>query len=201
MCGICGFLSRHGRTPEQLKQMNDTMVHRGPDDSGEELFCWHGGWQLGLAQRRLAILDLSPLGHQPMHSRDGRLSVVFNGEIYNFQELKKELSDYPFRSNCDTEVILAAWRRWGVSCVERFRGMFAIAVADHLEQRLYLVRDRIGKKPLYYWQQGGELVFWRAADFGGKSAGMCFPAICISNISMRRKRSFPMSGSWSRAQS
>ena len=159
MCGICGFLSRHGRTPEQLKQMNDTMVHRGPDDSGEELFCWHGGWQLGLAQRRLAILDLSPLGHQPMHSRDGRLSVVFNGEIYNFQELKKELSDYPFRSNCDTEVILAAWRRWGVSCVERFRGMFAIAVADHLEQRLYLVRDRIGKKPLYYWQQGGELVF------------------------------------------
>lgn len=159
MCGICGFLSRQKRTPEQLKRMNDTMAHRGPDDGGEELFVWDGDWQLGLAQRRLAIQDLSPLGHQPMHSRDGRLTVVFNGEIYNFQKLRKELADYPFCSSCDTEVILAAWLRWGPACVERLRGMFAIAVADHLERKLYLVRDRIGKKPLYYWYREGELVF------------------------------------------
>ena len=158
MCGICGFLSHRERTLEQLKRMNDTMAHRGPDDDGEELFSWDG-WQLGLAQRRLAIQDLSPLGHQPMHSADGRLSVVFNGEIYNFQKLRRELADYPFRSSCDTEVILAAWLKWGPACVERFRGMFAVAVADHLEHRLYLVRDRIGKKPLYYWYRDGGLVF------------------------------------------
>lgn len=159
MCGICGFLSEKEYCLEQLKRMNDTMRHRGPDDGGEEIFPWSRQRRLGLAQRRLAIQDLSPLGHQPMHSADGKVSVVFNGEIYNFHSLRRELAGYPFRSSCDTEVILAAYQKWGISCVEHFRGMFAIALADHSDQKLYLIRDRIGKKPLYYWAEPGNLVF------------------------------------------
>ena len=165
MCGICGFISTRQITKKQLKSMNDTMVHRGPDDSGEEIFPAAFGYQVGLAQRRLSILDLSELGHQPMHSRgfagvpEGSVSIVYNGEIYNFQELKKELSDYPFCSSCDTEVILAAYLKWGISCVERLNGMFAIALYDRRKQAVYLIRDRIGKKPLYYWLDGENLVF------------------------------------------
>ena len=159
MCGICGFISQREISLAQLKTMNDTMYHRGPDDHGEEICPWAGGYALGLAQRRLSIQDLSPLGHQPMHSHDQRISVVFNGEIYNFLELRKELSDYPFKSTCDTEVIIAAYLKWGISCVDRFRGMFAIALADRKDKKIYLVRDRIGKKPLYYWAQEGHLVF------------------------------------------
>lgn len=159
MCGICGFYSKNRITADQLTLMNDTMYHRGPDDAGAEIFPAKEGYCVGLAQRRLSILDLSPLGHQPMHSKDGRLSIVFNGEIYNFAELKKELSDYPFCSNCDTEVILAAYLKWGISCVHKLCGMFAIALYDRQEETLYLVRDRIGKKPLYYWEEEGNLVF------------------------------------------
>ena len=139
--------------------MNDTMYHRGPNDSGAEIYDAAGGYAVGFAQRRLSIMDLSPLGHQPMHAADKRVSVVFNGEIYNFQELKKELSDYPFCSQCDTEVILAAYEKWGIDCVSRFNGMFAIALYDRDAQEVYLVRDRIGKKPLYYWEDGENLVF------------------------------------------
>lgn len=159
MCGICGFYSKNRITKEQLTKMNDTMYHRGPDDHGEEIYSGKEGYLLGLAQRRLSIFDLSPLGHQPMHSPDGRLSVVYNGEIYNFQTLKEELSDYPFVSSCDTEVILAAYLKWGIRCIERFNGMFAIAIFDRENDELYLVRDRIGKKPLYYFLDTGNLVF------------------------------------------
>lgn len=159
MCGICGFISRKDITRDQLKAMNDTMVHRGPNDSGEEIFNAAGGYTVGMAHRRLSILDLSMLGHQPMHSCDDRLVIVYNGEIYNFLELKEELKDYPFRSNCDTEVILAAYLKWGISCIERFQGMFAIALYDKKTDVLYLVRDRIGKKPLYYWIDGENLVY------------------------------------------
>ena len=159
MCGICGYISKKNITTEQLKEMNDTMYHRGPNDSGEEIYPASDGYQIGFAQRRLSILDLSMLGHQPMHSDNKRISVVYNGEIYNFQELKKELADYPFRSNCDTEVIIAAYLKWGISCIERFNGMFAIALYDRETQEVYLVRDRIGKKPLYYWYEDQNLVF------------------------------------------
>lgn len=159
MCGICGFYSKKRITKEQLAKMNDTMYHRGPDDHGEEIYSGKEGYSLGLAQRRLSIFDLSPLGHQPMHSTNGRLSVVYNGEIYNFQALKEELSDYPFVSSCDTEVILAAYLKWGIGCIERFNGMFAIAIFDRENGELYLVRDRIGKKPLYYFLDMGNLVF------------------------------------------
>ena len=159
MCGICGFISKQNITPEQLKKMNDTMYHRGPNDSGEEIYPMKDGYTIGLAQRRLSILDLSPLGHQPMHSRDRRVSVVYNGEIYNFQEIKEELKDYPFVSTCDTEVIIAAYLKWGIDCVNRFNGMFAICLYDRESDDVYLVRDRIGKKPLYYEIEDSNLIF------------------------------------------
>ncbi|MCI7790695.1 MAG: asparagine synthetase B, partial [Lachnospiraceae bacterium] len=159
MCGICGFISKKCITLEQLKTMNDTMYHRGPNDSGEEIFEAKEGYYVGLAQRRLSILDLSMLGHQPMHSKNERLVISYNGEIYNFLELREELKDYPFQSQCDTEVILAAYLKWGISCTDRFQGMFAISLFDRETNELYLVRDRIGKKPLYYWLDGENLVF------------------------------------------
>ena len=159
MCGICGFVSKREINLTQLKEMNDTMYHRGPDDSGEEIYELSGGYRAGFAQRRLAIMDLSALGHQPMHSDNGRVSVVFNGEIYNFQDIREELSDYAFHSNCDTEVIIAAYLKWGIGCVERFMGMYAIALLDRESGDVHLVRDCIGKKPMYYWLDGKNLVF------------------------------------------
>jgi len=159
MCGICGYISGKNITIEQLTKMNDTIYHRGPDDSGVEIYPMAEGLSIGLAQRRLSILDLSPLGHQPMHSKDKRLSVIYNGEIYNFHELRKELSDYTFLSNCDTEVIIAAYLKWGIQCVDRFNGMFAICIYDRQDESVYLVRDRIGKKPLYYEVDGEDLYF------------------------------------------
>ena len=159
MCGICGFYSKQNITIEQLTEMNNTLYHRGPDDAGVEIYVGKHEYNIGLAQRRLSILDLSQLGHQPMHSVDGRLSISYNGEIYNFKQLREELKEYPFKSNCDTEVILAAFLTWGPSCVERFNGMFAIALYDREDGSLYLMRDRVGKKPLYYYEDGSDLIF------------------------------------------
>lgn len=159
MCGICGFIAKNSISTERLKTMNDTMYHRGPNDSGEEIFQASNGYYVGMAQRRLSILDLSMLGHQPMHSCNDRLVISYNGEIYNFLELREELKDYPFKSHCDTEVILAAFLEWGISCVERFEGMFAISLFDKETGKLFLIRDRIGKKPLYYWQEQQRIVF------------------------------------------
>lgn len=159
MCGICGYISRKKISIKKLKEMNDTMYHRGPNDSGEEIFDLADGYQLGMAQRRLSILDLSELGHQPMHSCNDRVVITYNGEIYNFLELREQLKDYPFKSQCDTEVILAAYLKWGIDCINKFQGMFAIALYDKETDILYLVRDRIGKKPLYYWAEEGNLVF------------------------------------------
>ena len=136
MCGICGFYSKQNISIEQLTEMNNTLYHRGPDDSGVEIYDGQEDYTIGLAQRRLSILDLSPLGHQPMHSADKRLSIAYNGEIYNFHELREELKDYPFKSHCDTEVILAAFLKWGISCVDRFNGMFAIALYDREDESL-----------------------------------------------------------------
>lgn len=139
--------------------MNDTMAHRGPDDSGVEIFSISDGYAVGLAHRRLAIQDISALGHQPMHSVNSQVSIVFNGEIYNFLDLKQQLREYPFTSNTDTEVILAAYLKWGIRCIDHFNGMFAIALFDHRTETLYLVRDRFGKKPLYYYLTPEGIVF------------------------------------------
>ena len=144
MCGICGFYSKNNENLDNLIRMNNTMVHRGPNDHGEEIFdCMKGIYHIGMAQRRLSVQDLSILGHQPMHSSNGKVVIVFNGEIYNFHELKRELSEYPFQSNCDTEVLLAAYLKWGISFVKKLNGMFAIALFDREDDSLYLIRDRI----------------------------------------------------------
>lgn len=160
MCGICGYIGPKRVTEEQLWKMNNTMYHRGPNDGGVWQYSGHGK-EIGLAQRRLSILDLSELGHQPMLSEDGRYVVVFNGEIYNFVEIRTELErkGYCFRSNCDTEVILYAYAEWGSDMFARFNGMFAIALYDKEQDRLILARDRIGKKPLYYYAEQGHFVF------------------------------------------
>ena len=166
MCGIAGFLDlkRVSRDPEaDLRRMTDTLVHRGPDDQG----CWSDPASgIALGHRRLSILDLSPSGHQPMLSASGRYVIVFNGEIYNFGELRKELDAKPgtpsfgWRGHSDTEVMLAAFEAWGVEqAVRSFIGMFAFALWDRKERRLHLVRDRIGEKPFYYGWAGDTFLF------------------------------------------
>ena len=159
MCGICGFVSKNTISVEQLTAMNDTMIHRGPDDAGVEIYPASDGFYVGMAQRRLSIMDLSMQGHQPMHSANKRVTVVFNGEIYNFQELKEELKEYAFSSNCDTEVIIAAYLKWGEDCLNHLNGMFALAIYDREKEEVILARDRIGKKPLYYWLEPEQIVF------------------------------------------
>lgn len=150
MCGIAGMIDPTGRCgvdPEVLDRMTDSLAHRGPDDRGT----WIDG-PAGLGHRRLSIIDLSAAGHQPLFDETGNVGIVFNGEIYNFRELMDDLRNrgYSFRSRSDTEVIVHAWREWGEGCVERLRGMFAFAIWDRSRRTLFLARDRIGIKPLYY---------------------------------------------------
>ena len=161
MCGICGYIGPDSVTAEQLWKMNNSMYHRGPDDGGIWQERQEEGRETGLAQRRLSIMDLSEAGHQPMMSEDGRYIIVYNGEIYNFATLKTDLqtAGYHFRSNCDTEVLLYAFAEWGAECFGRLNGMFAVAVYDRTERKLTLARDRIGKKPLFYYAADGHFVF------------------------------------------
>lgn len=157
MCGICGIYNLNGQSVDRelLGRMNDTMTHRGPDGAG--LFV---DGSIGLGHRRLAIIDLCT-GEQPMTTDDGALQVVFNGEIYNFLQLKEELQGYGhrFRTHSDTEVLLHGYRQWGLDFVTHLRGMFAVALWDVAERKLVLVRDRLGKKPLYYFRDQNRLVF------------------------------------------
>jgi len=159
MCGITGIfdtLQRRGISRPLLQRMNDVLRHRGPDDDG-----FHLEPGVGLGHRRLSIIDLST-GHQPLYNEDGSVCVIFNGEIYNFHALVDELAalGHTFRTKSDTEVIVHAWEQWGESCVERFRGMFAFALWDRNTETLFLARDRLGVKPLYYSVlQSGMLVF------------------------------------------
>jgi asparagine synthase (glutamine-hydrolysing) len=157
MCGIVG-IAAGSPEPERkwLAAACAAMRHRGPDDAGE---WWSADGHVGLGHQRLAIIDLSAAGHQPMH--DGELAIVFNGEIYNFQDLRAELAakGRAFRSQSDTEVILAAYREWGVACLGRLNGMFAFALYDGSRRELLLARDRAGEKPLFYACSGGALRF------------------------------------------
>lgn len=158
MCGITGIFNINGEhvSPVVLRGMTDAIAHRGPDGEGQ----WIDG-NIGLGHRRLAIIDPSPAGHQPMISADHRFVLSYNGEIYNFRELRTELEalGYHFRSRTDSEVVLNAWIEWGSECITRFNGMFAFAVWDKREQLLYLVRDRYGIKPLYYARWGQTFLF------------------------------------------
>ena len=158
MCGIAGVVHLDGEpvSPVILKTMTDAIAHRGPDGEGQ----WIEG-NIGLGHRRLAIIDLSAAGHQPMITADNRYVLSYNGEIYNFRELRVELEalGYQFRSQTDTEVALTALTRWGVKALNRFNGMFALALWDRKEKTLLLARDRYGIKPLYYSQQCQTLAF------------------------------------------
>lgn len=166
MCGIAGFLEPSPtQSPELLREivlgMAATLRHRGPDDGGAWADASAG---IALAMRRLAILDLSPAGHQPMHSSSGRYVLVFNGEIYNCEEIRQEIlagsPEFRFRGHSDTEVMLAAFERWGIEgSLRRFNGMFAFALWDISDRTLTLARDRFGEKPLYYGLAGGRLLF------------------------------------------
>jgi asparagine synthase (glutamine-hydrolysing) len=159
MCGIVGAWDFDGRLdPGTLLAMRRALRHRGPDDEGEYTDLATG---VHLGHTRLAILDLSPLGKQPMSTDDGIIWITFNGEVYNFREIRGELEarGYRFTSHSDTEVILKAYQEWGVESVSRFRGMFAYAIWDSRRRELFLVRDRAGVKPFYYFFDGRLLVF------------------------------------------
>ncbi len=161
MCGICGFYSKTEYDTDILTKMNDSMTHRGPDDHGEEIYTSASGHCVGLGQRRLSIMDLSSAGHQPMHSEDDSVMVIFNGEIYNFKEIRAELESegISFFSSCDTEVVLKAYIRYGTECFSRFNGMFAIAIYDRSRDTIILARDRMGVKPLYYYMDENSLIW------------------------------------------
>ena len=158
MCGITGFLNTDAAPASQvlLRRMTDAIAHRGPDGEG---FFVDGN--LALGHRRLAIIDLSPAGHQPMATRDGRFVISYNGEIYNFGELRIELESlgHQFHSRTDTEVLLEGYAHWGIKVLDRLNGMFAFAVWDRVERTLLIARDRYGIKPVYYTQAGGTFLF------------------------------------------
>lgn len=186
MCGISGFLDLdHGVNTSVLHQMNDIIRYRGPDDEGYALIgrtkvdIFRGkdtiqeiavpsidqtagtGYFLGFGHRRLSIVDLSVGGHQPMMLRDEKLAITYNGEIYNYLELRQELEDlgYQFRTGSDTEILLRAYQQWGEDCLQHFNGMWGFALWDGNKRRLFCARDRLGAKPFYYWQQGNRMSF------------------------------------------
>lgn len=158
MCGIAGYLQFNGDTvsPIVLRRMGEAIAHRGPD--GEGVF---SDGPCGLVHRRLAIIDLSPAGHQPMATEDGRYIISYNGEVFNFQELRIELEalGWPFRSRTDSEVVLKAIAQWGTDALKRFNGQFAFAIWDRVARRLLLGRDRYGIKPVYMRRTGNAVVF------------------------------------------
>lgn len=158
MCGIAGYLNTNGApaSPVVLKEMTDVIAHRGPDGEGQ----WVDSG-IALGHRRLAIIDLSSAGQQPMQSVDGRYVMTYNGEVYNFKELRVELvsKGYLFHSETDSEVVLNAFAEWGVACLSRFNGMFSFAIWDRKEHQLTVARDRYGIKPLYWSMAGNTYLF------------------------------------------
>jgi len=172
---VCGIIGVAARTPvanrEWLAEGRDAMRHRGPDDSGE---WWSDDFRVGLGHQRLSIIDLSGAAHQPMLDADASICIVFNGEIYNFMDLREELSGHghTFRSHSDTEVILAAYREWGTECLSKLNGMFAFAIFDARKKSLFLARDRAGEKPLYYSATAHDFRF--ASELKGLMADPAF---------------------------
>lgn len=159
MCGIAGFVN--WGSADVLDRMTSVQVHRGPDDGGTWLGQCHSGQTVGLGSRRLAILDLSPAGHMPMQTNDGRFTIVYNGEIYNYPELRRQLEQQGvvFKSHCDTEAILCLYQRYGRDVLDELNGMFAFAIWDREREEMFLARDHFGIKPLYYCQRGSGLGF------------------------------------------
>jgi asparagine synthase (glutamine-hydrolysing) len=164
VCGICGILGSTADNSGNVSRMLQAIAHRGPDNEGT---FFEG--QISLGHRRLSIIDLSKNGNQPMFSADGRLAIIYNGELYNYKSLRLELQRtqagdagaraYPFQTQSDTEVILAAYLRWGPECLKYFNGMYAMAIWDKEKKELFIARDRLGIKPLYYWHDGKTFAF------------------------------------------
>ncbi len=156
MCGISGIygISNVTKASGMVHLMNKSIAHRGPDDEG-----FYVEENIALGHRRLAILDLSPAGHQPMHSADDTLEIIFNGEVYNFLQIQKLIPEHTFKTKSDTEVILAAYKKWGKNCMQYFNGMFAFAIWDKVKKELFIARDRMGIKPVYYYQKDGVILF------------------------------------------
>ena len=192
MCGISGIVH-----PDQeavrfaLCAMNSAQAHRGPDDDGKEIFRFSNSW-LGLGHRRLAIIDLSGSGHQPMTNGGSGCFITFNGEIFNYLELRAELISlgHTFKTRTDTEVILNAYKQWNTDCLGRFRGMFAFAIWDPSRNLLFLARDHLGVKPLYYRLKGSTIIFAsevravistglveKKLDFGGLNSFLCYGSV------------------------
>lgn len=161
MCGISGYITKNEYNEELITKMTDKINYRGPNSFGYNQEVCSDKTYLALGHRRLAIVDLSELGHQPMEDEQKSLIIVFNGEVYNFKELKSELIErgWLFKSQTDTEVIMYAYKQWGKRCFEKFNGMFAIAIFDRMNQELILSRDRLGVKPLYYYINDDSFVF------------------------------------------
>ena len=153
MCGIAGIINTNGEVIEkaEVQAMIQSIAHRGPDDQGIYI-----KENVGLGHRRLSIIDLTETGHQPMTNGDGSLHIVFNGEIYNYKELKRDLQTQGarFRSTSDTEVVLRLYEKEELECVRKLRGMFAFAIWDEKKKRLFVARDRLGQKPLKYFWDG-----------------------------------------------
>ena len=159
MCGIAGYYSiNENLEPSLLKTMTDAIQHRGPDSDG-----FYHDSKAGLGHRRLSIIDLTTAANQPMFSHNNRYVMVFNGEVYNFKELSSQVrvknDSFYYKTNSDTEVVIEAFNKWGVDFVNRLNGMFAIAIYDTVEGHLFLYRDRIGIKPLYYYWDGENFLF------------------------------------------
>ena len=209
MCGIFGLIGKCSpQLREALAQGTRALAHRGPDDEGTELrvLASDPNTCVGLGARRLAILDLSPAGHQPMYDLTRRNWLIFNGEIYNFQEIRRELQrlGHPFASSGDTEVLLRAYGQWGEACLERLVGMFAFAVWDSGNERLFLARDRLGEKPLYYYAGPGLFIFGseirsllatglvpRRLDTAGLASYLAFGAVQDPATIIEEVRSLP----------
>lgn len=156
MCGIAGILhfNQQQAQEEVIRRITNAVSHRGPDAEG--FFIEN---EIALGHRRLSIIDLSAAANQPITDHSGRYTIVFNGEMYNYNEVKAKISDYPFKTSSDTETLLAAYARWGMNCLQYFKGMFAFAVWDKQQKELCLVRDRMGVKPLYYFMDEEKIIF------------------------------------------
>jgi asparagine synthase (glutamine-hydrolysing) len=192
VCGIVGILARGSEVPEQLlERATQSLAHRGPDDHGTIIIreSEPEPLELGLGNRRLAILDLSPLGHQPMQDPATGNWLVHNDEIYNFREVRTRLEQdgVQFISHSDTEVILKAYARWGEDCVAEFRGMFAFALWDAKRHRLLIARDPMGIKPLYYAPRGRRVPFSFAVRLGPPAS-----AIACSTVRLPLSTSSPL---------
>ncbi len=180
MCGIAGVINLNGMPVSRaaIRAMTNAIAHRGPDGEGHYI-----DGNLALGHRRLAIIDLSPAGSQPMTTEDGSLVIVYNGEVYNFLELRPQLQakGYRFHSNTDSEVVLYAYQEWGADCVHRFNGMFAFAIWDAQKGELFLARDRYGIKPLYYYWDGRHFIFGSEIKailaYGAVQAQVCYEAL------------------------